>query len=224
MFEGTFASESVFYSYIPKHVPKPLAWGQYKSDPSTWFYLTNFHDLVDEVPDVHKFVSIIAQVHKESMGKENRYGFDLRTHLAHLPNDNNWQMSWETFFRQLIEQMLRFDDDAHGQDAEMDDLKENLLNKVIPRLLRPLETGGRTIKPCLLHSDLWPGNAMSDADTDEIIIFDSCAFWGHNEADLGSWRAPRYKMGKPYLKEYQRVMGISEPRRDWDDRNALYAI
>jgi len=65
---------------------------------------------------------------------------------------------------------------------------------------------------------------MPDAETNDIIIFDSCAFWGHNEADLGSWRATRYKMGKPYLKEYQRVMGVSEPRQDWDDRNALYAM
>ncbi len=224
MFEGTFASESIFHSYIPKHVPKPHAWGQYKSDPSTWFYLGDFHEMLDDVPEVQSFVSIIAKVHEESMGKSDRYGFEVPTHLAHLPNDNSWQNSWEAFFRQLIEQMLRFDDNAHGQDPDMETLREGLLNKVIPRLLRPLETGGRSIKPCLVHSDLWPGNAMPDANTGEIIIFDSCAFWGHNEADLGSWRASRYRMGRPYLKEYQRVMGLAEPCRDWDDRNALYAM
>jgi len=65
---------------------------------------------------------------------------------------------------------------------------------------------------------------MPDAETNDIIIFDSCAFRGHNEADLGSWRATRYKTCKPYLKEYQRVMGVSEPRQDWDDRNALYTM
>ena len=225
MFEGTYASESIFHSYIPKHVPKPHAWGQFKSDPSMWFYLCDFHELLDDiVPEVHDFVSIIAKVHKESMGKQDQYGFDLPTHLANLPNDNSWQRSWERFFKQLMEQMLRFDHDAHGEDPEMVILRKGLLEKVIPRLLRPLETGGRSIKPCLVHSDLWPGNAMPDADTNEIIIFDSCAFWGHNEADLGSWRATRYKMGRPYFKEYQRVMGMSEPRYDWDDRNALYAM
>ena len=31
-------------------------------------------------------------------------------------------------------------------------------------------------------------------------------------------------MGRPFLKEYQKVMGISEPQGDWDDRNALYAL
>lgn len=81
MFEGTFASESIFHSYIPRHVPKPHAWGQYKSDPSTWFYLCDFHELVDDVvPEVRDFVSIIAKVHRESMGKKDRYGFDLPTH------------------------------------------------------------------------------------------------------------------------------------------------
>ena len=224
MMEGTFASETMFYDYLPQHVPKPIAWGHYKSDSSTWFYLCDFHDMADEVPEVSSFVSIIAKVHKESMGKKIQYGFELPTHLANIPNDNTWQSSWETWYTRAMEKMLEVEQEAHGEDRELESLKQALFDKVIPRLLRPLETGGRSIKPCLVHSDLWPGNAMPDVDTDEIMIFDSCAFWGHNEADLGSWRAPRYKMGRPYLKEYQRVMGISEPKGDWDDRNTLYAM
>lgn len=123
-----------------------------------------------------------------------------------------------------MERMFRFENEAHGHDSELETLQKDLLTKVIPIFLWPLEIGGRSIQPCLVHSDLWPGNAMPDADTKEIMIFDTCAFWGHNEADLGSWRATRYKMGKPYLEEYQRVMGVSEPRQDWDDRNALHAM
>jgi len=112
----------------------------------------------DVVPEVRDFVSIIAKVHIESMGKESRYGFDLPTHLAHLPNNKNWQSSWEAFFKQLMEQMLGFDEDAYVQHSEMNTLKKDLLKKVIPRLLRPLESGGRSIQPCLVHSNLWPGN------------------------------------------------------------------
>lgn len=113
---------------------------------------------------------------------------------------------------------------SHGKDDRLEFLEDSLYTKVIPRLLRPLETNGRSIKPCLVHSDVWPGNMMLDAKTNRVALFDSCAFWGHNEADLGTWRAPRYKMGRPYFKEYQRVMQISEPAEDWDDRNALYAM
>ncbi|CAF9931127.1 MAG: hypothetical protein HETSPECPRED_007794 [Heterodermia speciosa] len=224
IFEGTFESEKIFHEYLPEHVPKPHAWGEYQSEPDNWFYLCDFHDMVDEVPAVDRFVSIVARVHQNSMGKKDRYGFHVPTHLANIPNDNSWQSSWETFFAQLMIRMFEIEGEAHDQDEKLEELKEGMLGKVIPRLLRPLETGGRSIRPCLVHSDLWPGNCMPDADTDEIMLFDSCAYWGHNESDLGSWRAPRYRMGKPYLREYQRVMGISEPRRDWDDRNALYAV
>ena len=205
-------------------MPKPHAWGEYKSEPDKWFYLCDFHDMVDEVPAVDRFVSIVARVHQNSMGKEDRYGFQVPTHLANIPNDNSWQSSWETFFAQLMKRMFEIEGKAHDGDDEFEELKEGLLGKVIPRLLRPLETGGRSIRPCLIHSDLWPGNCMPDADTDTIMLFDSCAYWGHNESDLGSWRAPRYRMGKRYLREYQRVINPSEPRGDWDDRNALYAM
>lgn len=120
--------------------------------------------------------------------------------------------------------MFDIESSAHVHDAEFESLKTITLEKIIPRLLRPLETGGRSIKPCLIHSDLWLGNCMPDAHTGRIMIFDSCAYWGHNESDLGSWRAPRYRLGKEYLEEYQRVMGVSEPREEWDDKNGLYAM
>lgn len=58
-----------------------------------------------------------------------------------------------------------------------------ILEKVIPRLMRPLETGRRNIQPCLVHSDIWLGNVKPDAETEQPIIFDSCAFWGHNEGN-----------------------------------------
>jgi protein-ribulosamine 3-kinase len=43
---------------------------------------------------------------------------------------------------------------------------EPFFEKVLPRLLRPLENRGRTIKPCLVNGDLWYGNATMDAKTD----------------------------------------------------------
>ena len=224
MMESAFYSESLFFKYIPKHVPEPHAWGSYKQDPSTSFYLCDFHDMTDEVPEYQKFVPIIVKVHKHTMGKQQRYGFDIPTYLGNIPNDNTWQDSWEAWFTQAMQQMFLIEENAHGKDDELNTLKEAIFEKVIPRLLRPLETGGRSIKPCLIHSDLWPGNVKPDAQTNEICIFDSCAFWGHNEVELGSWRAPRYKMGDPFMKEYQRLMGMSEPVDDWDDRNALYAL
>lgn len=192
----------------------------------TRFFLSEFIDMVDELPAPTQFVPVIVKIHKDSMGKSpyGKYGFHVPTHLANLPNDNTWQDTWEVFFTQLLKKMFELEESSHGKDDRLDFLKDTLYTKVIPRLLRPLETNGRSINPCLVHSDVWPGNMMLDAKTKNIVLFDSCAFWGHNEADLGTWRAPRYKMGRPYFEEYQRVIQISEPAEDWDDRNALYAM
>ena len=123
-----------------------------------------------------------------------------------------------------MRKMFEVEEMAHGKNPKLESLKKALHEKVIPRLLRLLETGGRSIQPCRIHSDIWPGNAMHDSDTYEVIIFDSCAYWGHSEADLGLWRASRYRLGRPFVKDYLKIMGISESQADWDDRNALYAM
>jgi len=114
--------------------------------------------------------------------------------------------------------MLMLEERSHGKDAELTMLSKVLIEKVIPRLMRPL-----SIQPCLVHSDLWLGNVKPDAETREPVIFDSCAFWGHNEADLACMRAPRYEMDLQYAEEYHKFVPKSEPE-DWDDRNALYAM
>ena len=63
----------------------------------------------------------------------------------------------------------------------MQQLSERLISKVIPRLLRPLETGGRQIQPRLVHGDLWDGNTSTDIATDMPVIFDAASFYAHNE-------------------------------------------
>ena len=56
-----------------------------------------------------------------------------------------------------------------------------LFRKVIPRLLRPLESGGRSISPSLVHGDLWYGNAGIINELGEGIVYDPASFWAHNE-------------------------------------------
>ncbi|KAL8643616.1 MAG: hypothetical protein Q9226_008240 [Calogaya cf. arnoldii] len=154
----------------------------------------------------------------------NKYGFPVTAHLANIGNDNSWSDSWEEWYARALKRMLEEEEKSHGPDETLARVTVAMFEKVIPRLLRPLETGGRQIQPCLIHSDLWPGNAKPDAVSKEPIIFDSCAFGGHNEAELGPWRAPRYRLGRSYMKEYHDHIPISAPVEDWDDRNALYAI
>ena len=64
----------------------------------------------------------------------------------------------------------------------LDRILPPLFDKVIPRLLRPLESNGRKILPSLVHGDLWYGNAgIIDEGTEEGIVYDPASFWAHNE-------------------------------------------
>jgi len=73
--------------------------------------------------------------------------------------------------------------EACGESEELDMCERALLEKVIPRLLRPLEGEGRTVRPCLVHGDLWDGNVgvVEEEGEERAVVFDPGSFWGHNE-------------------------------------------
>ena len=83
--------------------------------------------------------------------------------------------------------MLELDAKARGESEELKDLAGDFFEKVVPRLLRPLEDTKykRSVKPVLLHGDLWIGNAGMEAkgtnEAENCMLFDSSAFYGHNE-------------------------------------------
>ncbi|KAK8034977.1 hypothetical protein PG993_009972 [Apiospora rasikravindrae] len=226
MMEGTYVSEKLIHSFIPEHVPAPLAFGSYESIPNMHYYICDYVDMTDDLPDPAKFGQTLAKLHLNSMEKSptGQYGFPLTTHLAFVPNDNTWTDTWTVWFSNAMRKMLEEEERSHGQDDELDRLKESLFAKVIPRLLRPMETGANRIEPCLCHSDVWPGNVKPSVDDDQVMMFDSCAFWGHHESDLGTCRAPRYRMGRAYVKEYFKNILPSKPEEDFEDRFALYAM
>lgn len=76
--------------------------------------------------------------------------------------------------------MLDLERAAQEPDEELDKLVSGLFNKVIPRLLRPLTVLG-SIKPVLVHGDMWYGNCSIDTQTGRPIVFDAYAFWAHKE-------------------------------------------
>ena len=203
MMLGTYKSESAMHHFAPANVPKPLAWGTCKRDPNEHFYICDFRDMTDDLPDIKKFPALVAKIHRDSMmgPPGRRFGFKVDTHLANIANDNTWSDTWEEWYTGAFEQMLVEEEKSHGPDDELTSLASSMCEKVVPRLLRPLETGGRYIRPCLIHSDLRPEHVKADALTGEPIIFDSCAFWGHNE---GWSDHPRQR--KTTLKVQQRTL------------------
>ena len=79
--------------------------------------------------------------------------------------------------------MFEFEQEMHGHNEEMRDMHQIVLDKVVPRLLRPLETGGREIKPTIMHGDIWDGNTSVDATTKMPAIFDASGLYAHNECE-----------------------------------------
>lgn len=43
---------------------------------------------------------------------------------------------------------------VQGPHDELEQLSKQIVEKVIPCLLRPMESGGRKLKPSLVHGDL----------------------------------------------------------------------
>jgi hypothetical protein len=246
MMKGAFEAEQALHEHIPDRVPKPVAWGTHANDPDTHFYLCEFVDMYDEVPSPSDWATAVSQLHLASMGKSptGQFGFHVTTHLANVPINNSWNPSWAAFWAQQTKSLFDREESVNGPDDTLAELRAAYFEKAIPRYLGPLESEGRSITPCLVHSDLWPGNIKPRTSTDELCLFDACAYWGHNEgtrntllrdcnvaslirscaADLAVCYNPRYKLGQPCLEEYKDLVTPSDPSADFHERNALYAM
>lgn len=183
MLSSEHESMKAIHSVTPDFVPEPIVWGKYESIPDTYFLLTEFRDMRPDMPDPDKFAARLSALHQNSESPEGKFGFHARTHAGNLPQYTDWEDSWEVFFTKSMRQALDLEIEAKGNDPEFDELIPTLFNTIIPRLLRPLESDGRRVKPSLVHGDLWFANSGIDADTDEPLIFDACCFYAHNECE-----------------------------------------
>lgn len=221
---GEFESIKAIYDVTPNFVPKPIAWGTLDSNKNLHFFLCDFHEMDLGLPEVDKFTIRLAQLHKESASPTGKFGFHVTTYNGSLPQLNQWTDTWEEYFTNNFKHFLEMENELQGPaPEELTLLSEAMLAKVIPRLLRPMETGGRHIKPSLLHGDLWYGNAATDVVTREPLVFDASAFYGHNEHDVRTMRPGGFKFGLNYLKTYHGYSKPTSPEEDHTDRNIIYA-
>ena len=223
MMSGEYDAMTLIHKTVPDLVPYPIAWGSYADIPDVHFFLCDFHDMTDELPDLVSFPAKMAQLHREATSPNGKYGFSSTTFHGNTPLDHGWADTWEEYFSTRTKVLVRMEQEAQGPCQEILDLAEPFFDKVVPRLLRPLETGERRIRPSLVHGDLWHGNTSMDADTDLPIVFDAACFYAHNEYELGVWRQDWNKLGRDYILQYHRHYPISPPEEDYDDRNLLYA-
>lgn len=169
------------WQHIPDNVVVPIAHGTLKSDDSKSFFLAAFRDFGDKIPDATKLVDVLKVLHTSAISPTGKFGFHVTTFNGFVPLVNDWCESWEEYYSRQLRSDVVWEQSVRGEDADFNEVAERFFAKVIPRLLRPLQTGGRSIKPVLVHGDLWHGNVGIDEDTGQLILFDSCCCYAHNE-------------------------------------------
>ncbi|OQV09422.1 hypothetical protein CLAIMM_13546 [Cladophialophora immunda] len=225
MMEGEYRSMMKIYSFMPDLIPKPITCGKFKrSYPDTYFFLMNYIDLGCETDEPGDFCRLIAQLHQRSVSPTGKFGFFQTTYHGPSPQNTTWESNWCTYFTRLLTQFFGREIAQNGPHAEYEATYRMFASAVVPKLLAPLQSGGRVLKPCLIHGDLWKENTGLNLDTGLPVVFDSSAMYAHNEMELGMWRTDILRFGKPYYDKYLSYMPPSEPVEQFDDRNRLYSI
>uniref|UniRef100_A0A8C6GZA7 protein-ribulosamine 3-kinase n=1 Tax=Mus spicilegus TaxID=10103 RepID=A0A8C6GZA7_MUSSI len=105
-----------------------------------------------------------------------KFGFHTVTCCGFIPQVNEWQDDWPTFFtRHRLQAQLDLIEKDYA-DRETQELWSGLQVK-IPDLFVGIE-----IVPALLHGDLWSGNVAEDDQGP--VIYDPASFYGHSEFEL----------------------------------------
>ena len=199
-----------------------------------------FINLIAEHPDPEDISRVIANLHKRSAGTspDGKFGFPVPNCHGKIVQPNGWDADWSRYFTTLITAFYEADVAVNGTDSEYEGAFNALKKHVIPRLLKPLQEGGRVLQPCLVHGDLWHENIglgedagdegdAEDAEDEEqqpVVVYDASMFYGHNEYEVGTWRTVFVAFDESYRKQYRLHFPPSEPAEEWDDRNRLYSI
>ncbi|KAJ5646091.1 hypothetical protein N7490_002463 [Penicillium lividum] len=221
---GEYMAMNEIYQTLPDFAPKPRGYGKCQ-DQEAHFFICDFLTIDHELPDPVRLGEKLAELHHKSQSPTGKFGFHCTTFDGKLPLNTTWDDNWTSFFTTLMRDVYQLDVEINGPWKELDDVVQITLEKLIPRLLDPLTADGRSIKPCLIHGDLWESNIGTDSNTGEIYIYDACAYYAHHEKEVGIWRCEHHNMkGEEYRNEYFRNYMPSEPIEEFDDRNRLYSV
>ena len=179
-----YSAMAELHKFAPSFTPKPYKWGRFEHSP-TYFFLLEFKNMDSKLPDPEPFCSQLAKLHQSSVSPTGKFGFHVSTTHGKMPQYMEWNSSWESMFRKILSDLLSLDVNANGPWKDFENVYKRVLSSVLPKLIGPLQSEGRTIRPCLLHGDLWDGNIGIDNQSGRSYIFDASSFYGHNELELG---------------------------------------
>ncbi|XP_075025921.1 fructosamine-3-kinase isoform X2 [Calonectris borealis] len=196
MFEGEMASLEAIQKTNIVRVPQPIKVIDLPGGGAMFVmeYLKMKHlnkyssKLGEQIADLHLYNQKLGErLRKEgnTIGKGaghsesqyvDKFGFHTATCCGYIPQVNEWQSDWPSFFiRHRLQAQLDLIEKDYG-DREARELWSQLKLK-IPEMFCDVE-----IVPALLHGDLWAGNVAEDDSGP--IIFDPASFYGHSEFEL----------------------------------------
>jgi protein-ribulosamine 3-kinase len=181
-----YKSTKLLYDIIPEITVEPLGWGAYTETPDAYFVVSRYCELSGTLPDVTELAVLVADFHRKTTSTNGEFGLPYIVYGGDHPLIFPVTKSWEETFSKGIEQCFKFEEETHGRNEEMHELREGIMTLVIPRLLRPLESDGRMITPTLVHGDIWDGNASVDVKTGRPMLLDPAPLWAHNECKYSS--------------------------------------
>ena len=228
MLKGEWESAKEIHRLMPDFIPKPYGYGRYSSSNlAPYFLVSEFIDMdATTAPDPEEFGAKIAEVHQKSSSPTGKFGFHVTTCDGKMPHTVDWQDTWADFFGRLLRGISKIDIEANGSWPELERATEQVITKVVPRLLGDLRHGGEPIKPCIIHGDLWEPNLGISLETGDLVMYDVGSYYAHNEMDLGPWRADfcAHLREPEYTRHYLQHYPAAEPVEEFDDRNRLYSL
>lgn len=118
---------------------------------------------------------MLAQQHQL---QGDAFGWDKNNYIGLTPQQNTVTENWADFY---CDNRLR----PQLSLAKRRGLDNDLFTQ-ISHLFRPIHRllSDHNPKPCLLHGDLWAGNAGFDQITNKVMLFDPAPYYGDPETDL----------------------------------------
>lgn len=169
------------HAAMPHFTPIPIAAGTYAVDPDIHFYLSSFLPMTGNIPPIVPFVTAMSQLHTRALSPDGKFGFHVPSCMGAIVQSNEWSSSWTAYFTRIMDTLFIFEQDLHGEDEDMQDMYIKVRDIVIPRLLDPLQSDGRSIDASFVHGDCWDGNVSVNVEDDKPVIFDASGFYAHFE-------------------------------------------
>lgn len=179
---GEYESQKALAKHLPDNSIDPIAHGTFELDSTKSFLFTTYRNLKDTTPDPAQLVEVLSKLHRSSSSPTSQFGSHVPTFNGHIPLRNEWCDIWEEWYSRQFRSDIAWEQNVRGTNADFNNVADEFFEKVMPRLLRPLESNGRSIKPTLIHGDVWHRNAQVDWDMGRVVLFDGCCCYAHHES------------------------------------------